>query len=139
MSEPATRPIPEVTEELRPFYEAAREGRLAVQRCPDCGTLRFPPRPICSRCLGRASEWTTVSGRGEIFSFNVMHQVYHPGFAREVPYPVVLVELEEGCRVLSNVVDCPRERLRIGLAVEVVFEKVNEEVTLPKFRPRGNR
>ncbi|MGH7820723.1 MAG: Zn-ribbon domain-containing OB-fold protein, partial [Candidatus Binatia bacterium] len=87
-----------MSEELRPFFAAAREGRLVVQRCPDCGALRFPPRPICSHCLGRRAEWTTVSGRGEIFSFNVMHQVYHPGFAGDVPYAVVLVELEEGCR-----------------------------------------
>lgn len=78
-----------------------------------------------------------MRGRGTIYSFNVMHQVYHPGFASEVPYPVVLVELEEGCRVLSNVVDCPADRLRIGLGVEVVFERLNDDVVLPKFRPRS--
>jgi hypothetical protein len=139
MSEAAMRPVPEITDELRPFFAAAREGRLVVQRCPDCGELRFPPRPICSRCLGRRSEWATVSGRGEIFSFNVMHQVYHPGFAKEVPYPVVLVDLEEGCRVLSNMSDCPRESLRIGLPVEVVFERIDEDIVLPKFRPRAER
>jgi uncharacterized OB-fold protein len=132
----AAKPVPEVTEELRPFFAAAREGRLVVQRCTGCGMLRFPPRQICSRCLGRQAEWVPVSGRGTVFSFNVMHQVYHPGFADEVPYPVVLVELEEGCRILSNLVNCPREKLRIGLPVEAVFERLTDEVTLPKFRPR---
>lgn len=130
------KPIPEITEELRPFFAAASEGRLVVQRCRRCGNLRFPPRSICSQCLGREADWAPVSGRGALYSFNVMHQVYHPGFAPEVPYPVVLVELEEGCRMLSNLVDCPRPDLRIGLPVEVVFEKVNDEISLPKFRPR---
>jgi uncharacterized OB-fold protein len=139
MSEPVPRPIPEITEELRPFFEAAREHRLVVQRCPDCGTLRFPPRPLCSQCLGRRAEWAGVSGRGTIYSFNVMHQVYHPGFAAELPYSVVLVELEEGCRILSNVVNCPVAELRIGLPVEVSFERLSDEVTLPKFRPRSPR
>jgi uncharacterized protein len=133
------KPVPEITDDLRPFFEAAREGRLVVQRCPDCGTLRFPPREICSRCLGRRAEWASVSGRGRVYSYNVMHQVYHPGFAEEVPYAVVLVELEEGCRFLSNLVDCPREKVRIGLPVEVVFERMTDEVTLPKFRPREER
>jgi hypothetical protein len=131
-----TKPIPEITEELRPFFTAAREGRLVVQRCRGCGSLRFPPRQICSQCLGREAEWAAVCGRGTIYSFNVMHQVYHPGFASEAPYPVVLVELEEGCRVLSNLVGCPREKVVIGLPVEVVFEEVSDELRLPKFRPR---
>ena len=78
-----------------------------------------------------------MSGRGEVFSFYWMHQVYHPGFAAEVPYAVVIVALEEGPHVLSNLVGCSREQLRIGLPVEVVFEDVSETVTLPKFRPRG--
>jgi uncharacterized OB-fold protein len=77
-----------------------------------------------------------VSGRGAVFSFAVMHQAVHPGFAAEVPYPIVVVELEEGVRLLSNLVDCPLAEVRIGLPVEVVFEDVTAEVTLPKFRPR---
>lgn len=136
MTNPRAKPIPERTDELEPFFAAAERGSLAIQRCPRCGTLRFPPRPICSGCLGRDAEWVTVSGRGTIYSYNVMHQVYHPGFAPEVPYAVVLVELEEGCRVLSNLVDCPLDEIRIGLPVEVVFEKASDRVTLPKFRPR---
>jgi uncharacterized protein len=129
------KPIPDITDELRPFFAAAREGRLVVERCKTCGRRRFPPRPICSECLGRESEWAPSSGRGAVVSFNVMHQVYHPGFAAEVPYAVALVELEDGGRMLSNVVDCPVEKLRIGLAVEAIFERVSDEVTLPKFRP----
>ncbi len=130
------KPIPDVTEQYRPFFEAARAGKLVLQRCDGCGEIRFPPRDLCSRCLGRASRWIESSGRGTIYSFNVMHQVYHPGFAPEVPYPVVLVELEEGCRMLSNLVEHRPGELRIGLPVEVTFERLSDTVTLPKFRPR---
>jgi uncharacterized OB-fold protein len=130
------KPVPEVTEVLRPLFDAAREGRLVVQRCKRCGERRFPPREICSGCLGREAEWVTSCGRGTIVSFNVMHQVYHPGFASAVPYAVVLVELEDGGRMLTNLMDCPLDGVRVGLPVEVVFEKRTEEIWLPQFRPR---
>jgi uncharacterized OB-fold protein len=129
------KPVPEITDEMRPFFEAARQRRLVVQRCRGCGAHRFPAREICSRCLTREAEWAVVSGRGTIFSYNVMHQVYHPGFASEVPYAVVLVELAEGARMTSNLVDCPLGEIRIGMPVEVVFEELTPEVTIPKFRP----
>lgn len=138
MTSAAPKPTPEVTDELRPFFTAAREGRLVVQQCRGCGRRRFPPREICSRCLGRQADWVASSGRGTIFSFNVMHQVYHPGFAAEVPYAVVLVELEDGGRMIANLLDCPLERLRIGLPVEVVFEARGPEVSLPQFRPAAS-
>jgi len=131
----AARPVPEITPDMAPFWEAARRHTLVVQRCRGCGALRFPARDICSRCLSREAEWAPVSGRGAVFSFAVMHQVYHPGFADAVPYAVVVVELAEGARLLSNVVDCQVDRIRVGMPVEVVFEDVSGEVTLPKFRP----
>lgn len=135
MTSPAAKPVPAITPALEPFFHAARERRLVMQRCSGCGTRRFPPREICSRCLSRDSQWTPSSGRGTIVTFNVMHQVYHPGFAGEVPYAVVLVELDDGGRLVSNLLDCPVERIRIGMPVEVVFDAVGDEVALPKFRP----
>ena len=137
MSTAPPKPVPEVTPALAPYFAAARERRLVVQRCADCGTLRFPPRELCTRCLGRDVTWQQVSGRGEVFSYNVMHQVYHPAFASEVPYAVVVVKLEEGPKIISNVVGCGVDAIRIGMPVEVVFEDVSPEVTLPKFRPRA--
>lgn len=127
------KPIPTITPELAPFYEGARRGELVLQRCRTCGTYRFPPRELCSQCLSRETEWKPVSGRGEIFSYNVMHQVYHPGFAAEVPYAVVLVKLEEGPKITSNLVGVPLSQVRIGMPVRVTFERVSDEVTLPKF------
>ena len=138
MTDVVSRPIPEITEELRPFFAAAREGRLVVQRCVGCGRRRFPPRDICSECLGREADWVGSSGRGHLVSFNVMHQVYHPGFAAKVPYAVALVELDDGGRMLTNVVECPIESLRVGLPVEVTFEQRSAEVSLPQFRPRAS-
>jgi uncharacterized OB-fold protein len=133
--ETAAKPLPQISTEMAPFFEAARRQQLVVQRCRGCGTLRFPARDRCSACLAREADWVPVSGRGSVFSFAVMHQVYHPGFAAEVPYAVVLVALDEGPRMISNVVGCPANAIRVGMPLEVVFEPVSPDVTLPKFRP----
>jgi len=129
------KPIPVITPEMRPFFEGAKRHELRVQRCTACGAHRFPARAICSECLSTDAEWVTVSGRGEVFSFNVMHQVYHPGFASEVPYAVIIVRLAEGAKMVSNLVGVPAQQVRIGMPVRVVFEDITDEVTLPKFAP----
>lgn len=131
----AEKIIPSVTPDLEPFFAAAAEDRLVVQRCVSCGTLRFPARSLCASCLSPEKEWTSVSGRGEVYSFFWMHQVYHPSFAGEVPYAVAVVKLEEGPTMTTNILDCTKEKLRIGLPVEVVFEP-RGDVRLPQFRPR---
>ncbi len=128
------KPIPEVTELMRPFWEAARRHRLVVQRCRGCGAHRFPAREICSTCLSRDSEWVAASGKGTVFSYAVMHQAYHPGFAREVPYAIVIVKLAEGPKMISSLINCAAHSIRIGSAVEVCFEEVSCEVTLPRFK-----
>jgi uncharacterized protein len=130
------KPLPQVTPEMKPFWDAARRHELVLQRCTGCGTHRFPARDICSRCLSRDAAWTPVSGRGSVFSWAIMHQVYHPGFAAEVPYAVVVIELDEGARLVSNLVDCAPADIRAGMPVEVVFDDVAPDVSLPKFRPR---
>jgi uncharacterized OB-fold protein len=130
------KPLPQVSPEMAPFFEAARRHELVVQRCGACHGLRFPARTVCSRCLSREADWVPASGRGRVFSIAVMHQAAHPAFAAEAPYAVVVVELEEGPRVLSNVVGCPTADVAIDMPVEVTFEDVAPDVTLPKFRPR---
>jgi uncharacterized OB-fold protein len=138
MAEPS-KPIPTIAPNMTEFYEGARQGRLIIQKCDQCGTLRFPATELCSNCLSTRSRWAPVSGRGEIYSFNIMHQVYHPGFAAEVPYAVVVVQLEEGCKFISNLVGVKPHDIKIGMPVEVTFEKLSEDVTIPKFRPRSTR
>lgn len=129
------KPIPTITPDMRPFFDAAKRHELVVQRCRQCGTHRFPAREICSHCLSRDSEWVKVSGEGEVFSFNVMHQVYHPGFADEVPYAVVVVKLKEGAKMNSNLKGIAPHAIKIGMPVTVVFDDITDEVTLPKFVP----
>ncbi len=131
------KPVPAITHDLAPFFEATRRGQLVVQKCDGCGTTRFPARDLCSNCLSTKSRWVPVSGRGEVFSFNIMHQVYHPSFAGEIPYAVVVVKLEEGAKITSNLVGIKPHDIRCGMPVEVVFERLTDEVTLPKFRPRA--
>ncbi len=130
------KPIPAVTPNMAGFFEGAKRGKLMVQRCEGCGRLRFPAYELCSACLSTRAHWVEVSGRGEVYSFNIMHQVYHPGFAAEVPYAVVVIQLDEGPRMVSNLVGIKPHDIRCGMPVEAVFEKLNDEIYLPKFRPR---
>jgi uncharacterized OB-fold protein len=130
------KPLPVVTELSRPFWEGCRRHELLVQRCQGCGAFRYPPALLCPECLGDQAEWKRVSGRGRVFSFVVFHRLYHPAFEGDLPYTVAIVELEEGARLVSNIVSCPPERVACDMPVEVAFEDVTGEVTLPKFRPR---
>jgi len=128
--------IPQVTRELKPFFDAARNHQLAVQKCDNCGTLRFPPAPLCLACDSPGSSWVMVSGRGKVFSFTVMHRAYHPAF--KAPYALAVIELDEGVRLTSNVVGIEPARVKCGMPVEVMFDKLSDEVTLPRFRPAAN-
>ena len=131
------KPLPAITEDGAPYWEGCRRGELRAQRCAACGHLRWPPSVLCPRCLAEGGEWVPLSGRGVVWSFIVVHRPQHPGFFADAPYNVAIVELEEGIRLHGNVVECANDALRIGLPVEVVFEKIDDEVTLPKFRPRA--
>jgi uncharacterized protein len=128
--------IPQVTRELKPFFDAARNHQLAVQKCDNCGKLRFPAAPLCLACDSPRSSWVTVSGRGKVFSFTVMHRAYHPAF--KAPYALAVIELDEGVKITSNVVGIEPSKVKCGMPVEVMFDKLSDEVTLPRFRPAAN-
>jgi uncharacterized protein len=128
------KPLPLIYSETRPYWEAARKHELLIRRCRACGLHYFYPRDFCPECFSVDVEWVKASGRGIIYSFTICHRP-SPGFERDVPYNLVLIELEEGARMMSTVVDCPDNDLKIGMAVEVVFDDVTAEVTLPRFRP----
>lgn len=130
------KPLPRPNEDTAPYWDAAHKGELQMQRCDDCGHVRFPPALLCARCLSDRSAWTRLSGRGTVFSWIIVHQSQHPAFNADVPYNVTIVELEEGPRLHTHIIDCPNDQIRIGMPVEVVFDRINDEVTLPKFRPR---
>ncbi len=135
MTDKYRKPLPRIDEESRGFWEALARHELYVQRCRDCDTLRLPPRALCTACLSSAVEWVRASGRGTVYSFTVTHQNQAPGFREELPYVLAIVELAEGPRLMTNVVGCPPDQVRIGMAVEVVFDDVTPDVTLAKFKP----
>lgn len=130
------KPLPNLEDPLyAPFWDAAREHRLVMQRCTECGHVRWPANPACTECLATDYEWADLSGRGELFSWTTFHQRYHPEWANEAPYNVSMVKLAEGPVMLSNVTDVADADLAIGMALEVWFDDVTDEVSIPKFRP----
>lgn len=129
------KPLPTLTDENRPFWDGCRDGRLRLQRCSGCAQWRYPIAAVCPGCLSPAFEWAEASGRGTVFSTIVFHQAYHPGFKADLPYNVSMIQLEEGPRMFSNVVGVPPRDVKVGDAVEVVFDTVTAEVTIPRFRP----
>jgi uncharacterized OB-fold protein len=129
-------PLPRTDGPNAPFWAGARAGELRLQRCLDCGAWRFPAAPLCPRCRSARAEWARASGHGTVESFCVFHRAYFDGF--ELPYAVIQVRLEEGAQLFSNLVGTPPESIRIGMAVEAVFERATDEVTLVKFRAGGD-
>lgn len=128
-------PLPHPTPLSRPHWEGMRAGELRVQKCLDCGIHVFIPQPCCTGCMGSRLEWVVSSGRGTLYSYTVVHRPQQPAF--EVPYTVAIVLLEEGFHMLSNLVDVAPEKIWIGMPLEVVFHAMNDEITLPLFRPRA--
>ena len=130
----AQRPLPEITPLTEPFWSAAKERRLVVQRCDDCGAYRFPPEVACVYCGSMRSTWTPVSGRATLWSWTVAYPPLLPYFAERAPWPVAVVQLEEGPRMVTNLVGVPAEEYEISTPLEVDFERVDDEVTLVVFR-----
>jgi uncharacterized protein len=137
IAQPATdvKPLPPLTDFNREFWAAARKHEFVLQQCDECGKAWAPNGPVCPHCFSETYHWERMSGRGRIASWVVFHKAYHPAFEKELPYNVAFVELEEGPRVISNVVGIENDALEIGLPVEVVFEDVEGGMSLPKFRP----
>ena len=128
------KPLPELAGHTKEFYAWCAKGELRFQRCTACNTWRHVPREMCAACGSDAWEWAQSSGRGSVFTWTVAERAMHPAFANAVPYAPVVVEMDERVRLVSEVVDCAPGDLEIGMAVEVTFEQVSEDVTLPKFR-----
>lgn len=130
----SAKPAPVPDDISAPFFDGARMGRLMLQHCTGCDAWSFPVRERCPHCFAAKLVWRQAAGRGTLYTFTIMHQVMNPGFASAVPYNVAQVDLTEGVRVTSNVVDVANDALRIGMELEVVFEDTGT-VSIPKFRP----
>jgi uncharacterized OB-fold protein len=136
MSTPYRGALPQPTPETRPYWDAAREGRLVLPWCEACGQPHFYPRALCPHCGGARLSWRQASGRGRLHTYVINHKAAK-GFEERVPYVIAVVELEEGPRLMTNIeiADPTPEALRIDMPVEVAFRMVTREVTLPVFRP----
>ena len=135
MSDAPRKNLPQITPETAEYWAGCKRHELLIQRCVDCRAAQFYPRAFCTHCSGGKLQWVRASGRGTLASYTIVHRAVSPAYAAEVPYVVALVSLEEGPTMMSNVVSCSPESLRIGMSLEVVFDDWPEGVTVPKFRP----
>lgn len=129
------KPVPVVSAWARPFWEGTAQSKLVLQQCDDCTKYIFYPRVICSHCSSENLTWREVSGKGKIYSFTIVQNNAPSAFQADMPYVVAVIELDEGVRMLSNIIECDQDKLTFEMPVEVVFERLNDEFVLPKFRP----
>ena len=132
---PDGMPPPMADATTLPWWQAAAEHRLVVQRCTACEHTRHPPAPICPQCRSAESDWLPVAGRGEVYTYTVVHRPIAAG--QELPYIIAVIALEDagGVRMISNLVGLDPDELEIGLAVELVWEDMSAELAIPRFRP----
>ncbi len=132
------RPLPVITPETRHFWEGTRAGELRLQKCNACSQVYFPPRPFCPQCASTDVAVARASGRASLHSY-VIHHRATPGFVP--PYSIAVVELEEGPRMMTNIVETEQtpQALQLDMPLEVVFQRINDEISLPLFRPAGRR
>jgi hypothetical protein len=137
MSEPPKPPLPQPDALTQFFWEGVAQGELRIQRCRQCGHYIHYPRPVCRFCRSRELAGERVSGRATLYSWTISTQAFHPFWVARTPFTLATVELVEQPRLmfLSQVVDCAEDQLRAGMPLEVVFERVAPELTLPLFRP----
>ncbi len=130
----AKRARPEPTPETQHYWDGTRQGELRLQRCDDCAKTYFPPRPFCPECGSRHVSVVKASGKGRLFSYVIHHRPV-PGFTP--PYAIAVVELDEGPRLMTNITNCPQtpEALQLDMKLEVAFEKIDDEISLPLFQP----
>jgi uncharacterized protein len=128
------RALPAPDNASRHYWQSAAEGRLVMQRCTSCGVHQFYPRAMCVSC-GGDTEWVDASGRGTLHTFTIIRQNRSPAFAALSPYAVGIVELDEGVRMMSNIVECDVEQLEVGMALEVLLLQAADDVGLPFWRP----
>lgn len=121
------------------YWEAAQQHKLLIQRCDNCGGYQTLPQSYCRRCLSENLEWTQARGTGKIYSFTIIQRAPSSAFEKDVPYTVALVELDEGARMMSNIVEIGPQDVRVGMPVEAVFDTISPTISLPKFRPLKTR
>jgi uncharacterized protein len=135
MAAKVSKPIPVPTRETKPYWEGCKTHELRIQRCAACGHHQFFPRIYCTQCMSDCVEWVKASGRGNVLSYTIVHRPVSPAFVEDIPYIVALVTLDEGPTMMTNLVRCVPEQLKIGMPVAVTFEDWTDEISIPKFCP----
>ncbi|HRC62375.1 MAG TPA: Zn-ribbon domain-containing OB-fold protein [Dehalococcoidia bacterium] len=129
------KPLPFRTSWTQSFWDGTKRGEFLIQRCSNCDTPRFPPKPVCSNCWSTDYREVPAAGTGTVYTFTVQYRAGVPAFANDVPYAIVLVELDEGVRVMSDMVNCDAEEVHIGMPVKLVWDPPSEDLTMYKFEP----
>lgn len=132
------KPLPIPQPWSRKFWEGTKEGKFLIQTCKDCDVKIFYPRRFCPECWSRDLGWIKAKGTGKIYSYTITYYGAEEKFSDDYPYVLALVDLDEGIRLLTNIVECDPEEVKINMDVEVVFKDISEEFSLPLFRPRSN-
>lgn len=130
--------LPTIEDETRPFWEGTRAGKLLLRSCTACGAVHYYPRPFCPTCWSDDVEWVEAVGRATLYTHSTVHMNDLPPFGERVPYVAAVVELEEGPRMMTEVIDCPVEDLAVGMALELTFRELTDEVTIAIFRPASS-
>lgn len=136
MTEPFPRPQPDDAETAA-FWTGIVEGEFRIQRCTACGAFRHPPRPVCAACASVEREWVASAGRGEVWSFTVIHPPTLPAFADRTPYAAAVVRLDEGVFAVTSIIETAPRDLAVGTRVELAITEVEPGLWLPLFRPRS--
>lgn len=131
------KPIPTPSPETQRFWQGCKNNELWIPYCRDCGTFYWYPRDFCPHCFSWDTEWRKASGRGKIYTYAIHYRAFHPGWTDEVPYITAMVDLDEGPRLYTNIVgvEADPKSVRCDMPVEVLFEPISEDISLPKFRP----
>ena len=129
------KPLPEPSAVSAPFWEGLNAGELRLQRCVTCSRYVFYPRSVCPHCLSDQLEWQTTSARGRLYSYTIVRRAMNPAFAADVPYVFAIVELKEGPRVTTNLINCAPEYARVDMPVKAAYDSVTSEIALLKFEP----
>ncbi len=129
------KPLPFPNSDTKEFWDGAKRHELLLQKCSQCSNYRYPPSSICPNCFSLDFKWERASGKGEVYSFTIVRIPLRPDWAPDVPYALATIKLHEGVRMVSSVIGCKPEDVKIGMKVQVVFDDVTEQFTLPKFKP----
>ena len=129
------KPLPSIVGETKPYWDSCKRGELVIQKCDSCQEYQFYPRGICAHCWSNDIKWIKATGKGTVWSYTITHQNRTLGFAQDIPYVLALVQLDEGVKMFTNIVECDPNIVTIGMPVEVTFIQANNQISVPYFKP----